>query len=61
MVLGYPISTNLPRVDGLSMDPRDLGCHTVLGQTVTYESKGSIEIDRSPWLLRIKINLHMII
>ena len=27
MVLGYPTSTNLPRVDGLSTDPRDLGCH----------------------------------
>ena len=28
MVSGYPISTNLPRVDGLLTDPRDLGCHT---------------------------------
>ena len=24
---GYPTSTNSPRVDGLSMDPGDLGCH----------------------------------
>ena len=24
---GYTTSTNLPRVDGLSMDPRDLGRH----------------------------------
>ena len=27
MVSGYSTSTNLPRVDGLSMDPRDLGHH----------------------------------
>ena len=27
MVPGYPTSTNLPRVDGLSTDPWDLGCH----------------------------------
>ena len=27
MVSGYPTSTNFPWVDGLSMDPRDLGCH----------------------------------
>ena len=27
MVLGYPTSTNLPRVDELSTDPRDLGRH----------------------------------
>ena len=28
MVSDYPTSTNLSRVDGLSTDPRDLGCHT---------------------------------
>ena len=28
MVSGYPTSTNLPQVDGLSTDPRDLGHHT---------------------------------
>ena len=27
MVSGYPTSMNLPRVDGLLTDPRDLGCH----------------------------------
>ena len=27
MVSGYLTSTNFSRVDGLSMDPRDLGCH----------------------------------
>ena len=27
MVSGYLTSTNFPRVDGLSTDPRDLGCH----------------------------------
>ena len=27
MVSGYSTSTNLPRVDGLSTDPRDLGRH----------------------------------
>ena len=27
MVSGYPTSTNSPRVDGLSTDPQDLGCH----------------------------------
>ena len=26
--LGYPTSTNLPRVDGLSTDPRALRLHT---------------------------------
>ena len=30
MVSGYPTSTNLPRVDGLSTDSRDLRCHTKL-------------------------------
>ena len=28
MVSGYPISTNIPRVDGLSTDPRILGRHS---------------------------------
>ena len=28
MVSGYPTSTSIPRVDGLSKDPRDLGGHT---------------------------------
>ena len=27
MVSGYSTSTSLPWVDGLSTDPRDLGCH----------------------------------
>ena len=31
VVSGYPTSTNLPRVDGLSTDPRDLGCRTTYG------------------------------
>ena len=29
---GYPTSTNLPRVDGLSMDPHDLGCHSLVSE-----------------------------
>ena len=29
MVSGYPISTNLPRVEGLLADTRDLGCHNL--------------------------------
>ena len=28
VVSGYPTSTNFQRVDGLSKDPWDLGCHT---------------------------------
>ena len=28
MVSGYPTSMNLPGVDGLSTDPRDLGRHS---------------------------------
>ena len=28
VVSGYPTSTNSPRVDGLSTNPRDLGCHS---------------------------------
>ena len=36
MVSGYPTSTNSPWVDGLSTDPRDLGCHGFdLGTDVT--------------------------
>ena len=27
VVSGYPTSTNLPRIDGLSTNPRDLGRH----------------------------------
>ena len=29
VVSGYPTSTNLPWVDGLSTNPRDLGCHSM--------------------------------
>ena len=29
MVSGYLTSTNSPRVDGLSTNPRDLGCHNL--------------------------------
>ena len=29
MVSGYPTSTNIPRVDGLSMDPREMGHHNL--------------------------------
>ena len=25
---GYPTFTSIPRVDGLSTDPREMGCHT---------------------------------
>ena len=28
MVSSYPTSTNIPRVDGLSTDPREMGRHT---------------------------------
>ena len=28
VVLGHPESTGIPRVDGLSTVPPDLGCHT---------------------------------
>ena len=28
MVSGHPKSTGIPRVDGLSTGPPDLGCHT---------------------------------
>ena len=31
MVSGYPTSTSLPRVDGLSTDPRVFGCHSGKG------------------------------
>ena len=30
VVSGYPTSTNLPRVEGLSTDSRDLGCHSFI-------------------------------
>ena len=29
VVLGYPKSTGIPRVYGLSMGPSDLGCHII--------------------------------
>ena len=29
VVSGYPTFTSFPRVDGLSMDPRVLGCHKI--------------------------------
>ena len=32
VVSGYPTSTNLPRVDGLSTDPKDLGCHGMVSE-----------------------------
>ena len=32
MVSGYPTSTNLPRVDGLSTDPRDLGRRNLVSE-----------------------------
>ena len=37
MVLGYPTSTNLPWVDGLSTDPRDLGRHNGDLHTLIHE------------------------
>ena len=36
MVSGYPTSTNLPWVDGLSTDPRDLGCHSYFTGATTF-------------------------
>ena len=36
VVSGYPTSTNLPRVDGLSMDPRDLRRHKGIKVIYTY-------------------------
>ena len=30
VVSGYPKSTGIPRVDGLSTGPPDLGCHSIL-------------------------------
>ena len=39
MVSGYPTSTNLPRVDRLSTDPRDLGRHIYdTGSMYSFES-----------------------
>ena len=32
VVSGYPTSTNLSGVDGLSTDPRDLGCHSMVSE-----------------------------
>ena len=36
VVSGYPTSTNLPRVDGLSTDPWDLGCHISYASFVSF-------------------------
>ena len=35
VVSGYSTSTNLPRVDGLSTDPRDLGCHISINKYIS--------------------------
>ena len=40
MVSGYPTSMNLPRVDGLSTDPRDLGCQNTILHVGTYVTRG---------------------
>ena len=34
MVSGYPTSTSIPRVDGLSTDPREMGRHNEHGEIV---------------------------
>ena len=32
MVSGYPTSMNIPRVDGLSTDPREMGRHSLISE-----------------------------
>ena len=32
VVSGHPKSTRIPRVDGLSMVPLDLGCHSMVSE-----------------------------
>ena len=32
VVLGHPKSTTIPRVDGLSTGPLDLGCHNLVSE-----------------------------
>ena len=36
VVSGHSKSTGIPRVDGLSTGPPDLGCHTFLGSKFIY-------------------------
>ena len=38
MVSGHPKSTGIPRVDGLSTGPPDLGCHTACTGSVMSPS-----------------------
>ena len=45
MVSGYQTSTNFPRVDGLSTDPRDLGCHTVSDSGYGHEDISCMTYD----------------
>ena len=40
--VGLPASTNLPRVDGLSTDPWDLGCQITPSTTLVKRKKASI-------------------
>ena len=42
MVLSYPTSTNLPWVDGLSMDPQDLGRHSSCEDGENHASFGDL-------------------
>ena len=37
VVSGYPKSTGIPRVDGLSRDSRVLGCHNTILIIQTYK------------------------
>ena len=40
VVSSYPTSTNLPRVDGLSTNPRELGWHNTILCAGTYVTRG---------------------
>ena len=37
VVSGHPKSTGIPRVDGLSMGPLDLGCHNIINRYKAYK------------------------
>ena len=56
MVSGYPTSTNIPRVDGLSTDPREMGRHSTFYITVPL-SHFSIQSLFSCYMVFITISI----
>ena len=54
MVSGYPTSTNLPRVDGLSTDPRDLGCHKDKGRLYVMTEENYVATQHSESTIKYK-------